>query len=244
MTKEHVPQVFLPQREVFLAPYGNVSLVCEFQAFPVTEVEWFLDGRFLDTFPCEHRGFLTATWCTEKKVEGMEQQATVKSKHGFGDSQYFLDYHGSAMKEVINKEKGQFRTIDLTRPSSNLNLYGKRLRSILHIWVTEAKHFGRYNCRMQTKYGRAEGFIRLRNKGGSIIEPFMYEDRRLKQKDSVPSAAVASQIAPSNDVYTKQESMFPYLFLRTTSSATYGHFTPFLFLLSIIVLVHFLTLQL
>nr|CDS28637.2 lachesin [Hymenolepis microstoma] len=241
LSVNYVPQVFLPQREVFFGPYGNVSLVCEFQAFPMTEVEWLLDGRLLDMIPCEYRGFHATTWCTEKKI-GLENNTNVKSTHGFSDSLYFLDYPSLAMKEIANKRKGQFRTIDLTKSSSNFNLYGKRLKSILHIWVTEAKHFGRYSCRMQTKYGRAEGFIRLRNKGGPIIEPFGYVDRKLKQKDFVSTALVASPIVPFNGVYTKQESMFPYLYSKTTSSANCEYFTPFLFLLTIITIVHCPTL--
>ncbi|KAM7533339.1 hypothetical protein Aperf_G00000126803 [Anoplocephala perfoliata] len=64
LSVHYVPQVFLPQREVFFAPYGKASLVCEFLAFPFAEVEWLLDGRLLDTSPCGHRGYPSTTWCT------------------------------------------------------------------------------------------------------------------------------------------------------------------------------------
>ncbi|VDN95994.1 unnamed protein product [Rodentolepis nana] len=241
LSVNYVPQVFLSQREVFFAPYGNVSLVCEFQAFPMAKVEWLLDGRLLDAIPCEYAGFHVTTWCTEKKIE-TENSTSVKSSHGFSDSLYYLDYPSLVMKESTSKRKGRFRKIDLTRSSSSFNLYGKRLKSILHIWVTDAKHFGRYNCRMQTKHGRADGFIRLRNKGGSIIEPFGYVDRKLKQKDPASTVLVASPIVPSNGVYTKQESMFPYLYLETTNSANSKYFTPFRFLLTVITIVHLPTL--
>lgn len=102
----------------------------------------------------------------EKNIEGKEHSPSSKSKYGFGDSLYFLDYRGSVEKDAAaNEAQGQFRTIDLVGSNYNLNLYGKRLKSTLHIWVTEIKHFGRYSCRMQTKHGVAEGFIRLRNRG-------------------------------------------------------------------------------
>ncbi|KAL5970316.1 Neurotrimin [Taenia solium] len=165
ITVHYAPRVFLPQREVFFAPFGNVSLVCEFQAFPLTEVEWLLDGRRLDTPTCERRGHRTTPWCTVKTVEGLSFQTGGKSKHGFGDSLTYLDSHTASRKEVVNKLREQFRSINLTQSSDDLSLYGRRVRSVLHVWVTEAKHFGRYSCRMQTRHGLAEGFIRLRNKG-------------------------------------------------------------------------------
>ncbi|VDK37143.1 unnamed protein product [Taenia asiatica] len=108
---------------------------------------------------------------TVKTVEGLPYQTGGKSKHGFGDSLTYLDSHTTSRKEVVNKLREQFRSINLTQSSDDLSLYGRRVRSVLHVWVTEAKHFGRYSCRMQTRHGLAEGFIRLRNKGRSLIPP-------------------------------------------------------------------------
>ncbi|EUB59472.1 Titin [Echinococcus granulosus] len=169
LTVHYAPRVFLPQREVFFAPYGNVSLVCEFQAFPLTEVEWLLDGRRLDTPACERRGHRATSCCTVKTIEGLPYHTSEKWKHGFGDSLNNLNSHTPLKKEASTKSPEQFRNINLTQSSNDLTLYGRRVRSVLHVWVTEARQFGRYSCRMQTRYGLAEGFIRLRNKGRFLI---------------------------------------------------------------------------
>lgn len=101
-------------------------------------------------------------------MEGLPYQTGGKSKHGFGDSLTYLDSHTASRKEVVKKLRDQIRSINLTHSNNDLSLYGRRVRSVLHVWVTEAKHFGRYSCRMQTRHGLAEGFIRLRNKGGFL----------------------------------------------------------------------------
>nr|CDS21586.1 lachesin [Echinococcus granulosus] len=222
LTVHYAPRVFLPQREVFFAPYGNVSLVCEFQAFPLTEVEWLLDGRRLDTPACERRGHRATSCCTVKTIEGLPYHTSEKWKHGFGDSLNNLNSHTPLKKEASTKSPEQFRNINLTQSSNDLTLYGRRVRSVLHVWVTEARQFGRYSCRMQTRYGLAEGFIRLRNKGrflissticGFLFEPFGYEGKRAKPKDAVPSAVVAPQLTPSVN------AMAPFIFSRTTNFA-------------------------
>uniref|UniRef100_A0A158REI3 Ig-like domain-containing protein n=1 Tax=Hydatigena taeniaeformis TaxID=6205 RepID=A0A158REI3_HYDTA len=139
LTVHYAPRVFLPQREVFFAPFGNVSLVIAYL----------------------HRYLLT----TVKTVEGLLYQLEGQSKHGFGDSLTYLDTPTATRKDAPKKLRERFRSINLTQSSNDLTLYGRRVRSVLHVWVSEAKHFGRYSCRMQTRHGLAEGFIRLRNKG-------------------------------------------------------------------------------
>lgn len=150
---------------------------------------------------------------TVKTIEGLPYHTSEKWKHGFGDSLNNLNSHTPLKKEASTKSREQFRNINLTQSSNDLTLYGRRVRSVLHVWVTEARQFGRYSCRMQTRYGLAEGFIRLRNKGGFLFEPFGYEGKRAKPKDAVPSAVVAPQLTPSVN------AMAPFIFSRTTNFA-------------------------
>ena len=91
-------------------------------------------------------------------------------KHGFADSLNFPDLHSLTKKKLFKKSGNQYRNINLTKSGYDLTLYGRRVKSILHVWVTEARHFGRYSCRMQTRHGLSEGFIRLRNQGQLIIQ--------------------------------------------------------------------------
>ncbi|VDD74021.1 unnamed protein product [Mesocestoides corti] len=168
LTVHYPPRVFLPQREVFFAPFGNVSLVCEFQAFPLAEVEWALDGRNLNAVPCDSPQYRPSTWCTEKTIDEVIYQNGDETNYGFDDSLSLPDLHNSKVEEVSSRSLERHRTFNLTQSLHDLTLYGRRVKAVLHVWVTEAGHFGRYSCRMRTRHGLAEGFIRLRNKGNSL----------------------------------------------------------------------------
>ncbi len=97
----------------------------------------------------------------EKIKEGQNARTVGKARHGFGDS---LNYPISGFAAGQNDGDHQ-RIINLTNSVHDLSTYGRRLRSILHLRVTDARHFDRYTCRMNTHYGKVQGHIRVRNKG-------------------------------------------------------------------------------
>lgn len=195
---------------------------------------------------------MTEILLTEKTIEGVAYRSSADSKYGSSDSPNFLEFHGMVKKVVPNKAKDQFRSINLTRSSNSLKLYGKRLRSVLYVLVEEAKHYGRYSCRMQTRHGRAEGFIQLKSKGkfklihliiynllngwcilfltsgGFIFDPFGYEDQRSDQKGAVPSAVVAPHLTPSANIMASHETEFPHIFLSAYSVANSEEVTNYL----------------